>query len=63
MGKKRAEVRMQRKKFNTLHMTLVLLQSCTLSLRLVLDPDLRRDLVVATSPLSAEKKRADHPVL
>ena len=35
----------------------------TLSLRRALAPALRRDNVVATSPLSAEKNRADHCVL
>ena len=35
----------------------------TLSLRLALAPALRRDSVVLTSPFSAQKKRADHPVL
>ena len=34
----------------------------TLSLRWTLAPAVRSDCVVATSPLSAEKKRADHPV-
>ena len=38
-------------------------KSGTLSLRWTLVPALRSDSVVATSPLSAEKKRADHPVL
>ena len=35
----------------------------TLSLRWILAPAVRSDCVVATSPLSAERKRADHPVL
>ena len=35
----------------------------TLSFRRALAPALRRDCVVFTSPLSAAKWRADHPVL
>ena len=35
----------------------------TLSLRRALAPALRRDCVVITSPFSAAKWRADHPVL
>ena len=35
----------------------------TLSLMRALAPTLRSNAVVATSPASAEKKRADHPVL
>ena len=38
-------------------------KSGTLSLRWTLAPASRSDSVVATSPISAEKKRADHPVL
>ena len=37
-------------------------RASTLSFRSALAPAFRRDLVVETSPLSAEKKRADHPV-
>ena len=37
-------------------------RASTLSVRWALAPAFRRDLVVVTSPLSAEKKRADHPV-
>ena len=35
----------------------------TLSLRSALAPALSSNIVVSTSPVSAEKKRADHPVL